>query len=183
MVAGDQEILGILGKCAGGQLSQQENQCLEFKELFSWDELKKLWKDFAGFANCEGGIIIFGIRDNPRELVGMDATAVDSFNEVDLADISETLRSIFSREIACHSKIVEAYGKKVGVFHIPPSKTKPTIAVRNKGDINNGDVYYRYNGVTSTIRHAELEEIIQERIRLEREREIENRNKRNMYID
>ena len=163
----DQKIQGVLKMGVGGLLSQQENKRLDFKETFTEKELRKLCKHFAGFANSEGGYIVFGVRDNPRELVGIDDKAVDEFNQMDPAEFGQVLLGRFSREIVYDSKIVEVFDKKVVVFYVPPAETKPTIAVRDKEDVYNGDIYYRYNGMTMRIRHTELEGIIQERIRQE----------------
>ena len=163
----DQKIRDVLRRGVGGLLSQQENKRLDFKEFFSEEKLLKLCKHFAGFANSEGGYIVFGIRDNPRELVGIDDEAVKEFNQMDPAGLGQVLLGRFSREIVYDSKIIEISDKKVVVFYVPPAETKPTIAVRDKHGVNNGDIYYRYNGMTMRIRHTELEEIIQERIRQE----------------
>ena len=159
----EQKVQEILMECVGDEISQQETQHLEFKQFFSKKELLKLCKHFAGFANGEGGSIIFGIQDKPRVLVGIDDKAAKEFLEIDPADISNVFLKLFSRVIRYKRKIVEVSGKKVGVLSIPSAKTKPIIAIKDNKCLNDGDVYYRYDGTTRKIRHTELEHIIDER--------------------
>lgn len=41
----------------------RESSTLEFKESFSTDVLNRCMKTIAGYANNEGGYIVFGIKD------------------------------------------------------------------------------------------------------------------------
>ena len=59
---------------------------MEFKESFNWSSKDKYAKSIAAFANNLGGFIIFGIKNNPRDLVGLKS---NNFDEIDEAKISE----------------------------------------------------------------------------------------------
>ena len=161
----DHRIERLLKKLDSGiQLTQQENYDLEFKSTFDNDDLKKLYRHFAGFANSGGGYIIFGIKDKPIELIGMSDSEIEQFRYVDHANISNALQDLFSRRIDYNLEVfaVES-GKKVGILYIHPAKTRPIVALNNGVQFSNGEICYRYDGKTSKIRYVELEDIIQER--------------------
>ena len=172
----DKEVQKMLTECTDGELSQRENQYLEFKRDFSKKEFQKVGKHFAGFANNEGGLLVFGVQDSPRKLVGMDENAIKAFKKMDNAEISDILLERFSGTIECAPKIIEVSGKKVGVFGVASAEMKPIMAIKDGECIKNGVVYYRYNGTTRGIRPTELEGIIQERIKREWGREVISRN-------
>ena len=48
---------------------------------------------------------------------------------------------------------------------IHPAAIKPVITVTNKGDIKSGHIYYRYQAENRLIGSAELQNIVEERIR------------------
>ncbi|WOV91113.1 MAG: ATP-binding protein [Candidatus Zeuxoniibacter abyssi] len=54
-------------------------------------------KTIASFANNKGGHIVFGVKDRPRELVGLTD---NDFEEIDEQEITEILNSYFSPEIS-----------------------------------------------------------------------------------
>jgi len=51
----------------------RESGWLEFKESFNWMSKDKYAKSMAAFANHKGGYIIFGVKNQPRELVGLQS--------------------------------------------------------------------------------------------------------------
>ena len=51
----------------------RESGWLEFKESFNWLSKDKYAKSMAAFANNKGGYIVFGIKDQPRELTGLQS--------------------------------------------------------------------------------------------------------------
>ena len=111
--------------------------------------------------------MIFGVKDKPREPIGLSEQAVDEFQGLDHANIEQILSNLFSGQIRFNSKVVSVDGKNFGIFYIFPSEKKPIIAIKNDTirEIRPGDIYYRYNAKTSRIRYQELENIIQERIK------------------
>ena len=50
----------------------RESERREFKLKFENNNLPKLAKTMAAFANRDGGALFFGIKDRPREVVGLN---------------------------------------------------------------------------------------------------------------
>ena len=145
-------------------LEDQENEEIEFKEQFNLAGLVDYLKDFAAFANNRGGYLIFGVKDSPRLLEGLNNKSIEHFQKVDPEKITGFLLELFSPNIRWEQTDVEMDGKVYGVFKIEKALTKPVIAKKDSDSIKNGEVYYRYNGRTQKIQYAELEAIIQGRI-------------------
>jgi len=56
---------------ASNQLKSRESGWLEFKESFNWNAKSKYAKSIAAFANRKGGYLVYGVRNSPRELIGL----------------------------------------------------------------------------------------------------------------
>lgn len=167
----EKEILELL-KVKGKFLHHREGQTLEFKEQYNFGGLAEYFRDFAAFANNKGGFLIFGVTDNPRTLVGLNAKSLESFNKIDPERITAYLLDIFTTSISWEQDVVVKSGKSFGVFKIYEADSKPVIAKKDEGKdqaIRNGEIYFRYGGRTQRIQSAELEHIINKR--------IENNNK------
>ena len=54
----------------------RESARREFKVTFERADLPRYAKTMAAFANAQGGMLIFGIRNKPRELVGCSLTMI-----------------------------------------------------------------------------------------------------------
>lgn len=148
-----------------GTLYHRENSTLEFKEQFNFAGLAEYLRDFAAFANNNGGYLIFGVKDFPRTLIGMSDKAIQQFNKIDPQKITGGILEHFSTEINYEFDNITINNKTFGVFYIYELNKKPVIAKKDAGDIiKNGDIHYRYGGRTDRIRYAELEAIIGERI-------------------
>ncbi len=161
-----QELAELL-KVKDGHLFRREGQELEFKEQFNLSGLSDYFRDFAAFANNRGGLIVFGIKDSPRQPQGLNPSSKSQFDKIDPGKISGLLLDIFSSEIVWDQGLFELEGKWYGVFKIFPSSTKPIIAKKDDGkshQIKNGEIYYRYGGRTQKIQFAELQSIIDHRI-------------------
>ncbi|MGJ8589901.1 MAG: ATP-binding protein [Yoonia sp.] len=157
------ELLRVKGK----YLYHREGQYLEFKEQFNLAGLADYLRDFAGFANNKGGLLVFGVTDAPRIAAGLNGKALDSFNKLDPERVTGFILDIFSSAISWEAIIVEHEGKHFGAFKVFEADTKPVIARKDEGKdqtIRNGDIYYRYGGRTQRIQSAELESIINRRI-------------------
>jgi hypothetical protein len=141
----------------GIRIISREGTSLEFKESFNWSSKDKYGKSAAAFANNRGGFIVFGVKDKPRELVGL---RTGNFEDLDEAKITEYLNSAFSPEIEFEKTIYEIRGNKVGLLLVHASKNKPVIAIKNDGDIKEGEVYYRYIARSDKIKFPELRAII-----------------------
>ena len=65
---------------SGPKLLSREGSFLEFKESFNWGSKDEYAKTAAAFANAKGGVFIFGVKNKPRELVGLLS---DSFDDLE----------------------------------------------------------------------------------------------------
>jgi predicted HTH transcriptional regulator len=168
----EQKLQELLKTKDDGYLYHRESRDLEFKEQFNFAGLAEYFKDFAAFANSVGGYLIFGIKDSPRKLIGMSDSSIDQFSRVKSELITGDLNDIFSSEINWEQMDLQIGDQLFGAFYIYESNKKPIIAVKNKGKtddddnhiIKDGEIYYRYSGRTETIKSAELQHIINERI-------------------
>lgn len=59
------------------KIISRESCTLEFKENFNKSSLSKYAKTMAAFANRDGGYLIFGVKNNPRTVVGMRDNTFD----------------------------------------------------------------------------------------------------------
>lgn len=163
----EQEIYNYLSTRKNGLLTHRENTRLEFKEQFSHSGWGKYFCDFAAFANRGGGVIIYGVKNNPRQLTGLTQASHEQFDKIETETVTGNLLKVFSGAIEWDSRIVDFNGLAFGVIWIKECSTKPIIAKSDHGrdqEIKKADIFYRYGGRTERIRYDELELIIQERI-------------------
>ena len=66
---------------ASGTLKSRESNTIEFKESFNKGNTAKYAKTMAAYANNRGGYIIFGVKDNPRTVVGLTNNNFDNLNQ------------------------------------------------------------------------------------------------------
>ena len=103
-----------------------------------------------------GGFIIFGVKDKPRDLVGMQS---NKFESIDEAEITAYLNSTFVPEILFEKFVVIIKDKTVGVLRTRQEKTKPFVCIRNDGNLKEAEIYYRYNARSEKIKYPELKMI------------------------
>lgn len=162
---------------ANGTLKSRESNTVEFKESFNKANLAKYGKTMAAFSNNRGGYIIFGVKDNPRSIVGLKNNRFDTMNQ---EQFSEAINSLFAPAIEwdCGTltiEVTEPNGElnhySIGWIYAAEAEYKPIIAQKvNEGEkINSGDVFYRYRGRSEKIKFAEMSRIIEERTTKERE--------------
>lgn len=182
-----QFILSLLSNVdENGRIRSRERNDLEYKESFNSNSFAKYAKTMASFANRIGGYIIFGIKDNPREIKGVN-NAFDSFNQ---EKFTECLNSMFAPEIIWTTGIVNYDNIKIGYIYTAESFEKPVIAQKNDSGekIVSGDVFYRYRARSEKIKYPEMKYIIDENKRKEQERiyklieEIKNSETTNIGI-
>ena len=148
------------------RLISRESSWLEFKESFNWGSRNKYVKTMAAFANNNGGYIIFGVKDRPKDLVGL---ANNNFDDCDEAKISDYVDEYFSPEIKYEKFIEQIHGKNVGILFIPEAKHKPVICSKNNTDVlKESEIYYRYHGRSEKIKYSELKLVIDKIIEDER---------------
>lgn len=148
------------------KLIRRESVTLEFKEAFNFGSMAMYFRTIASFANRNGGYIIFGIKDRPREPIGLKEKSLDSFENLKIEEFTNNLNEYFSPEITWEHCTYEFDGKNFGIIYVHELENKPAICKKNyenkedKYSLKDGDIYYRYAGRSQKIRHSELIEII-----------------------
>ncbi len=150
-----------LSKTKGNALAKSENDTIEYKESFSFDA--PVMKTCAAFANNRGGYILFGIKDQSRELVGLSQSNFTRFDQYDLAKATEHLNNIFEPNIRIDKRSYKFREMSFGILYAYESEDKPVIATKNKDKIKDGEIYYSYGARRTRIEYAELHTILEER--------------------
>jgi len=154
-----------------GYLKHREGKKIEFKKSFSFGSMGRYSRTIAAFANAEGGYLIFGVKNRPRQLVGIDK---EKFDNLDPVKITIFLNEHFSPEIKWEMGIIdldiEGEQKKFGFIYVHSAEQKPIVCKKqtDSGELREGAIYYRYRGQSKEIRYEELNLIIQESINKER---------------
>jgi hypothetical protein len=148
------------------RLISRESGWLEFKSSFNWAGREEYARTIAAFANNKGGYLVFGVKDKPHVVVGIDTK---KFEAVDPTDISRYFNDVFAVEIDWEAKTVEFAGKTLLLFYVFPAARKPIIAAvtGDRRHLIEGDIYYRYRGRTQRIRYPELQQLLEELRRAE----------------
>lgn len=141
----------------------RESSWLEFKEAFNWLSKDRYAKSIAAFANGRGGFLVFGIKNLPRELVGLQS---NNFETTDEAKITGYLNTVLSPEIEYEKFTVQIKNKTVGILSVAEAKFKPVICIKNDGELREAEIYYRYNAKSERIKFPELKNLL-ERIKEE----------------
>ncbi len=157
------EILFPMRKGSKDRLAITETDQIECKESFGGQHwIANCIKAIAAFANNKGGYIAFGLKDNTWEIVGINR---EKFESYDRKKLNQVLRTSLSCGIDFDMVTLERAGKAIGILHIFPAKTKPVMFIRQVDVAAEGHIYYRYQGENRLIAPAELQQIIEERIR------------------
>ena len=122
----------------------------------------------VSFANKKGGIIFFGIKDKPNELIGDDKDFEDN-------EVGNFLKEHFDPEIEFEVGKLIFDKKNISFILVFPLKDKPVICkkekVLNKQTqkiemlLRAGAIYYRYNSSSTEIKHSELKTIIDHKVK------------------
>ena len=162
-----------------GSLKSRESNTVEFKESFNKNSTAKYAKTMAAYSNNRGGYIIFGVKDNPRAIVGLKNENFENMNQEQFSEAINSLFApamdwdcgIFTIEIPPTDGTGIAQTLKIGWIYTAEAEYKPIIAQKsNDGEkINSGDVYYRYRARSEKIKFAEMSRIIEDRTTKERE--------------
>ncbi|MCB2201271.1 ATP-binding protein [bacterium] len=149
-----------------GFIKQRESFDLEFKKAFHFgDSMAEYIRSLVGMANNKGGEIIFGIKDKPRQLIGLKN---EKFESCDPNIINQFLSEHFSHEVLWSMETHEVYGLQFGRLSVEEAPQKPIICTKNyKNILKEAAIYYRYRGETKEICYPELANILNE----EREKE------------
>ena len=140
------------------RIISRESGQLEFKESFNWHSKEEYAKTMAAFANNKGGCIVFGIKDRPRDLIGLRS---NNFETTDESSVSLYLNSIFSPEIIFKKDVIDENSKTIGIIRIEEAKNKPIVCIKAGEAVKEADIYYRYNGSSSKIKYGELKMLLE----------------------
>jgi hypothetical protein len=135
------------------RITSRESGWIEFKESFNWGSKDEYAKSIAAFANNKGGYIVFGVKDKPRDLIGLQS---NNFDATDEAKITAYLNSSFAPEIIFEKFVISIKTKTVGILHIHKAQIKPIVCLKNDGKLKEADIYYRYNARSEKIKYPEL---------------------------
>lgn len=148
------------------RLVSRENSRLEFKESFNLGSADDYAKTAGAFANAQGGYIVFGVKDQPRQLLGLKS---NNFESLDPGKLTLALSERFSPEIAWEAFVWEIRGYKVGLLYFGEASQKPVVCTRSGGSLKQGTIYYRYRGRSEAIRYPELRRLLDEEKTKERD--------------
>ncbi len=171
---------------ASGYLKSRESNTVEFKESFNKGNTAKYAKSMAAYANNRGGYIVFGVKDSPREIIGLKNNNFENLNQEAFTDAVNSLfapslewecgafvhqieTTIINTDGEAETKVEE---RRIGWLYTEEAEYKPVIAQKadNSERIASGDVYYRYRARSEKIKYAEMSRIIEEQVAKERER-------------
>lgn len=146
----------------------REGKTIEYKENYNHGSMSQYFKTIASFANTEGGYIIFGIGDSPREFLGLHEKSKKQFDSLKTEKFTNSLNEYFQPEIKWAHTLFEYKSKYYGIIYTFPLENKPCICSKtyqdksDKYSLKEGDIYYRYRARSQKIRFAELQGIFRE---------------------
>jgi len=164
----ENQLITILALREGSSkiLKNRESTQIEFKQSFNLANLPQYARTMTAYSNTEGGFLVFGVSNAPREIVGVN---VRRFDSIEPAKITAFLNAHLSPEIAWELGLIDFAGFKLGFLYTEEHTRKPVVVTTNSGkDLKEGEIYYRYRGQTTAIKYPELRAIIDARLDEER---------------
>ena len=155
------------------RVNSRESRRLEFKRSFDRNQMAAYERTLAAFSNTLGGVIVFGVADKPRMVVGTDPNALP-----DDADITTLLHQDFSPEIPFEARTYQRGALTLFAIGVDPNINRPVICQRSRNKrtldangqnprdeeaIREGAIYYRYVAQTAAIKYNELRALLDER--------------------
>ena len=114
----------ILTLDSRGYVKSRESTKLDFKESFNWQNNAEYIKTMTAFANNQGGFLVFGVKDSPREVVGLRGQA---FENLTSEKISEFVKSTLSHNLSYEFETLEVDNKKIGWIYTRQTQIKPVL--------------------------------------------------------
>jgi hypothetical protein len=134
-----------------------EGDSLDFKlrqyEFENADDDKKsdLLKDILAFSNAwrtTSAYILIGVRDSPREIVGLDRNIDDS-------RLQQFINGKTNRPVQFSYRTIDYNGKTIGLYTVPVQE-RPTYIARRFGKVKAETVYVRRGSSTSEAKPDEI---------------------------
>lgn len=109
------------------RIINREGTTIEFKESYSHANMVTYFKTIAAFANNNGGYIVFGVGDRPRNLIGLKDEKLKQFEELKTEVFSKNLSDYFAPEVKWNHCTFEFNEMSFGIIYIYPLEHKPCI--------------------------------------------------------
>lgn len=152
------------------RVASREGKRREFKRQPAAGDMLRYGKTLAAFSNTDGGVIVFGVTDAPRSIVGVD----DAFP--DEANWANSLRNAFAPEIDFTVREYVIDGRTVIAVGVDRGRDLPIVCLRDSSVdrvvngktksealLQQGAIYYRQAGQTRPIHHLELRSMLERR--------------------
>lgn len=143
------------------RVTARESTTLEFKAILDITTFKKCIKTIAAFANQQGGMIVFGVRDRPREIVGIGNQQLDEGLQSE-----QLVRNLVPYPTTSYLEF-EHEGFRLAVLEVDPLRKPPCIAIRDLTAganedlmLKQGTIYARRRGQTAPITGEEFSQIL-----------------------
>ena len=153
------------------EVYSREAKRREFKLQFSEQDFSRYTRVLAAFSNTDGGVLVFGIGEKPRRIVGVDLETIP-----DESLWTDRLRKDFDPEVAFEIKEYRIGSRVVVAIGVEKNTQRPVICRRDstvrvtksnrivdETVIQQGAVYFRQSGQTRPIAYTELKSILEER--------------------
>jgi len=155
---------------------KSESARLDYKESLDWstaskEDKGKIVKDILAFSNYSGGgRIIFGVRDNDFELVGLSD---DAYNSFDITEVNNFLKQYSDPKIEIFLQKAIINNMKVVVIEINEFISAPFICKKDlqtndgKNILQNGMIYIRNDAAQSVVveNHETMRELLNRALR------------------
>lgn len=127
---------------------RRERTDLEFKESFNYANLRDYAREMVAFANTIGGYIIFGVKDSPHVLQGLNEKSLELFEGFEPSRVSRYFGNHFSSIVKFTHHRYKYEDKYFGIFYTFEAENKPVIAEASEdkgGEVlfSEGDILYR----------------------------------------
>lgn len=121
------------GRTSNGTLKSRESATVEFKQSFNKNSTAKYAKTLSAFANNHGGYIIFGVKDSPRELIGLTNNNFDNLSQ---EQFTEAINALFAPSIDWEMGTLIIDNKKVGWIYAEEAEQKPLLHLKEMTERN-----------------------------------------------
>ena len=107
-----------------------ETSTVQFKQQMTTS--KQIAEEMVAFANCKGGIILFGIEDKTGQIIGLSYSEIQQISH----EISTAANDQIRPAIYLQTEVVVADGKRVLVAHVMEGTNKPYKTL-------NGNIWFK----------------------------------------
>ncbi len=154
----------------------EESSTIEFKlSLHTHGETinKDYLSSISGFANNQGGTLIFGIEPITHELVGIK----DKYENLDNMYVSTTVRNGLDGNIEYVFYTHRYIGVLIGFLSVKKAASRPVVVKVDSGPVKRGEIYFRYPAQTTKIEAADLRMVLEEEVQSRVNKLIESMQK------